>query len=67
MAMIRLLHRTVAGGGDHLVDIPYRLDAEALGLVSGLDPVYSAGFQQVLVEFLQVHGCQFLQGDISDC
>ena len=62
-----LLHHTVAGGGDHLIDIANRFDAEALGFAASSNTVYPAGFQQVLVEFLQVHGSQLLQRDISNC
>ena len=51
-----LLHRTVAGGGDHLVDVPDRFDAEVLGLAAGFDAVHPAGFQQLFVELLQIHG-----------
>lgn len=48
------------------MDVPHRLGAEALGLSFGLQPVYPAFSQQLLVEFLQVQRGELFQRDVPD-
>ena len=56
----------VQGGRDHLVEIPHRFGTEAFGLMFGLQPFYSAGGQQFLVELLQIQRGELVQREITD-
>ena len=48
------------------MEVPHRLRAQALGLVPGFQPVYSALFQQLLVELLQIQRSEFFQREFAD-
>ena len=48
------------------MDVPHCLGAEPLGLSFGLQPVYPAFGQQLLVELLQVQRSELFQRDVPN-